>query len=205
MNYQDTVSAMHVRTINITLQEYLFVLQVVMGEDIRVAYASVYDTDNFKRFVPSEEEEDYLAKIKKDAQVMLEQQNCSQLRNYLEEEYQSAIQSAASTLEDYKFTGADIQRLLSNLLHNRSESLDDASVKDILSLVKSMFDSGYLDSDEAWERHFITIPRKFNSLCTSCNHELYAVDGLDCVCQHCGQVYKWVESEKRFYPQMSKL
>ena len=205
LNYIDTQNALHTRTIDYTLEEYFFVLQVVMGEDIRVAYANSFDSAEFNRNIPSEEEEEYLDQYKQVAQNMLEEQRCAHLKEYLEDEYQSEIQSRASTLKDYKFTGADVQQLLANLLHNRvgEGNLDDASVKDVISLIKSMYDSGALDSGDQFQRHYITIPKKYDSLCVTCGHEFYAVEGLDMKCPSCGQVYKW--DANRFWPQPMKL
>jgi hypothetical protein len=28
---------------------------------------------------------------------------------------------------------------------------------------------------------------------------------MDCICNHCHQVYKWSEEEKRFYPSVEHL
>lgn len=205
LDYLSTTNALHTRGVNVTLQEYFFVVQVVFGEDIRVAYASVFDTSNFKSNVPSEDEEEYLNAHRRDAEILLEKQNCAQLKEYIEQELQSYVQDAATKLEDFKFTGADVQRLLGNLLHNRSESLDDASVRDILSLIKGMYESGALDSGDSFSRHFITLHDPFNALCVSCNHEFEAHAGIDIVCPHCKQVYKWSEQERRFYPKFGKL
>lgn len=206
LDYQSTKNALHVRTIEFTLQEYLFVLQVVLGEDICVAYANTFDTAEFNRNVPSEDEEEYLAKFKNDAMILLEQQQCQHLRDYLEEEYQSDIQSKASNLKDYKFSGADIQQLLANLLQNRvgnGESLDDASVKDVLSLIKTMYEQGALDSGDSFQKHFITIPKKYDALCPNCGHELYLVEGVDNKCSFCGNTFFW--RNERFYPKPCKL
>lgn len=205
LDYLSTTNALHTRGVNVTLQEYFFVVQVVFGEDIRVAYASVFDTSNFKSSVPSEDEEEYLNTHRRDAEILLEKQNCAYLKEYIEQELQSYVQDAATKLEDFKFTGADVQRLLGNLLHNRSESLDDASVRDILSLIKGMYESGALDSGDSFSRHFITLHDPFNALCTTCNHEFEAHAGIDNVCPHCGQVYQWSEDERRFYPAVEHL
>lgn len=204
LDFLSTQNALHVRTIDITLEEYLFTAQVVLGEDKRVAYASIYDKEGFKSNVPSEDEEDYLNGFVRQADALLETQSCKHLKEYLEQEYQSEVQAKASTLKDYKFTGADVQQLLANLLHNRvgeGDSLDDASVKDVIALIKSMYDAGALDSGDAFEKHFITIPDNYNVICSGCGHELYATQGIDIKCPHCGQVYKWSENENRFYPQ----
>jgi len=205
LGYQSTQNALHTRMIDFTIQEYLFVFQVVLGESPAAAYAMIYDEKEFKRNVPSENEDEYLARFERDANILLDQQQCKHLREYLESEYQSDIQEKAMTLEDFKFTGADVQKLLSNLLRNRSDNLDDASVKDILSLIKSMYESGALDSGDSFQKHFITIPTKYNALCTHCNREIYAVEGINIRCEHCGQVYTWVENERRFYPEMGHL
>jgi predicted RNA-binding Zn-ribbon protein involved in translation (DUF1610 family) len=205
LNYRDTQNALHTRLVDFSLQEYLFVLQTILGEDPCVAYASVFDGQNFKRNVPSEDEEEYLASKRKDAEIMLEQQNCRHLREYLEQEYRSDIQEQASTLKDFKFTGAEVQRLLNNLLHERSQELSEASVRDILALIKSMYDSGALDSGDSFQNHFITIPSKYNALCLNCSHEFYAVEGLSMKCPNCGAVYNWDEQQRRFIPEIPHL
>lgn len=200
-----TQNQLHTRLVDFTLQEYLFALQVVLGERIEVAYANTFDTQEFKRNVPSEDEEEYLATKRKDAEIMLEQQNCRHLREYLEQEYRSDIQEQASTLKDFKFTGAEVQRLLNNLLHERSQELSEASVRDILALIKSMYDSGALDSGDSFSQHFVTIPNKYNTICPQCNREGYAVEGLDFRCQHCGCIAKWDESQRRYFPNLEHL
>jgi len=200
-----TQNQLHTRLVDFTLQEYMFVLQVILGERPEVAYASTYDLANFKRNVPSEDEEDYLASFKQQAQIQLETQNCRQLREYLESEYQIDVQEKASTLKDYRFTGAEIQKLLNNLLHDRSDDLSEASVRDILALIKSMYDSGALDSGDNFSNHFITVPNKYNTVCPQCQREGYAVDGLDFRCEHCGCIAKWDENTKRYFPNLTHL
>jgi hypothetical protein len=198
-----TQNQLHTRLVDFTLQEYIFVLQVVLGERLEVAYANTFDTQEYKRNVPSEDEEEYLASKRKDAEIMLEQQNCRHLREYLEQEYRSDIQEQASTLKDFKFTGAEVQRLLNNLLHERSQELSEASVRDILALIKSMYDSGALDSGDSFSQHFITIPKKYDCICSNCNREMYLVEGCDNKCPACGATYYW--RDNRFYPEVSKL
>lgn len=203
LDYISTKSALHTRVVEFTLEEYMFVVQVVLGEDIRVAYASVYDAEDFKRNIPSEDEEEYLSGFKVDAELLLEHQNCQQLKQYLEQEYKSEVQAAASNLKDFKFTSSDVQKLLNNLLHDRAESLSDASVRDIVSLIKSMYDSGALDSGGSFQNHFITIPKKYDCICRNCNREMYLVEGCDNKCPACGAIYYW--RDNRFYPEVSKL
>ena len=76
LNYLDSQNQLHTRLVDFTPQQYLFVLQIVLGERIEVAYANTFDTQEFKRNIPSEDEEEYLATVRKDAQVMLETQEC---------------------------------------------------------------------------------------------------------------------------------
>jgi hypothetical protein len=205
LDYLSTSNQLHTRLVDFTPQEYMFVLQVVLGERPEVAYASVYDIGDFKRNVPSEDEEDYLASFKQQAQILLETQNCRQLRDYLESEYQIDVQEKASNLKDYRFTGAEVQRLLNNLLHERSSELSEASVRDILALIKSMYDSGALDSGDSFQNHFITVPNKYNTICPQCNKEGYAVEGLDFRCEFCGCIAKWDESQRRYFPNLGHL
>jgi len=198
-----TQNQLHTRLVDFTLQEYLFVLQVVLGERLEVAYANTFDTSEYKRNVPSEDEEEYLATKRKDAEIMLDQQNCRQLREYLEQEYRSDIQEQSSNLSDYRFTGAEVQRLLNNLLRDRSQELSEASVRDILALLKTMYETGTLDSGDSFQNHFITIPKKYDCICPQCNHEQYLVEGVDNKCTSCGMVFRW--DNERFWPQPQKL
>lgn len=205
LNFLDTLSALHTRQIMFTPQEYFFVLQVVLGEEPSVAYAMTFDTAEFKRNVPSENEEEYLAKFKHDADILLAQQQCVHLKEYLEQEYRSEVQAAASNLQDYKFTSSDVQRLLNNLLHDRAESLSEASVRDIVSLIKSMYESGALDSGDSFQSHFVVVPSKYNTICPSCNREGSAVEGMDFRCEFCGHIAKWDESQRRYFPNLGHL
>ena len=205
LNYLDTKSVLFTRGVSFDLKQYLFVVQVVLGEDKSVAYGMTFDRENFVKAIGSEDEDDYLSKVARDAEIMMQQQECQQLFEVLSEEYQLDIQSKASTLENYKFSGAEVQQLLANLLHNRSQELDEASVKDILSLIKTMYEQGALDSGDTFQKHFITIHDKFNALCPNCNHEIDVFAGVDCVCPYCKQAFKWSEEERRFYPQPNKL
>ena len=208
LSYLDTKNVLFTRGVTFDLKQYLFVAQVALGEDAPTAYAMVYDTKNFVKETGTEDEQEYLAKFKKDADVMLQQQECIHLREYLEDAYHSDIQAKASTLEDFKYSGSDVQQILANLLHNRvgdGDSLDEASVKDVISLLKMMYEQGALDSGDTFAKHFIQIHDAFNAVCTNCNHEFEAHAGIDCVCPHCRQVYRWEESEQRFYPAVAKL
>ena len=205
LNYLDTKSVLFTRGVSFDLKQYLYVVQVVLGEDKSVEYGMTFDRENFVKAIGSEDEDDYLSKVARDAEIMMQQQECQQLFEVLSEEYQLDIQAKASTLENYKFSGAEVQQLLANLLHNRSQELDEASVKDILSLIKTMYEQGALDSGDTFQKHFITIHDKFNALCPNCNHEIDVFAGVDCVCPYCKQAFKWSEEERRFYPQPNKL
>ena len=205
LNYLDTKSVLFTRGVSFDLKQYLYVVQVVLGEDKSVAYGMTFDRENFVKAIGSEDEDDYLSKVARDAEIMMQQQECQQLFEVLSDEYQLDIQAKASTLENYKFSGAEVQQLLANLLHNRSQELDEASVKDILSLIKTMYEQGALDSGDTFQKHFITIHDKFNALCPNCNHEIDVFAGVDCVCPYCKQAFKWSEEEHRFYPQPNKL
>lgn len=205
LNYLDTKNVLFTRGVTFDINQYLFVAQVVLGEEKAVAYGMIYDKEKFLRETSSEDESEYLAKINRDADVMLQQQECQHLFDLLKEGYQQDVQASASTLKNYKFTGSEVQQLLANLLHNRSQELDDASVKDILSLIKTMYEQGALDSGDTFQKHFITIHDKFNALCPNCNHEIDVFAGVDCVCPYCKQAFKWSDEERRFYPQPNKL
>jgi hypothetical protein len=200
-----TQNALHTRLVDFNLQQYLFVLQVVLGERIEVAYANTFDTAEFKRNVPSEDEEDYLAKLRRDAENMMDTQECVQLRDELESLYNSDIQAKATNFKGYRFSGEDVQKLLADLLHDRTSDLSEASVRDILALLKMMYENGSLDSGDTFQRHWVTLPKKYDCICPNCNHEIYLVEGVDNRCNHCSHIIRWSEEEQRFYPNPDKL
>lgn len=205
LNCIDTQNDLKVRLVDFSMKEYLFVLQTVLGEDHRVAYALVYDTEEYEKKARGEELESFLDSYSKKAEDLLATQNCRQLSEYINQEYRLDIQAQSNTLSDYKYTGAEVQRLLNNLLKERSSELSEASVRDIIALLKAMYETGALESGDAFEQHFITVPKKYDSLCVKCNHEFYATEGLNIKCPNCGQVYTWSEEEQRFYPSVGHL
>lgn len=189
--------------VDFSIQEYMFVTQIVLGERMEVAYANTFDVANFKKYVPSEDEEEYLASLKSDAQALFSGQTCTQLYDYIHQQYMSDVQEHASTLKDFKFTGADVQKILNNLLHDRTQNLSESSIKDIVNLLKIMYENGSLDTGDSFSHHFITIPKKYDCICPRCNREIYLTEGMDNVCSHCSLVIKW--DGERFYPEPQKL
>mgnify|MGYP006988831633 CR=1 FL=1 len=205
LDYQTTQATLHTRGINIDEKQYLFVLQVVMGEYPPVAYAIIYDTTRFKREINGEGGSDYLSDIKKEADARLQQQEERQIKELLEADFRSEVQTRAMNLKDYQFTTGQVIQILQNLLHNRVSDLESSSVKDIISLINTLASQGAIQSGDNFESHFIHILPHFTSMCIKCNREFDVIRGMDCVCPHCHHVYKWSEEEGRFYPQPSSL
>lgn len=205
LDYMNVKRTLHTRGVNIDEKQYLFVLSVVMGERVDVAYGMMFDTKNFKRAIESEECEEYLASIHEDAQARMMLQDERQLQEILSDDYKSEIQAKAMDLEDYSFTTGQVIQILQNLLHERSQDLENSSVRDIISLINTLANQGALQSGDNFSSHFIQIYPPFDVLCTSCGHEFDIVKGLDGICPNCKQVYRWSEDEKRFYPQPQKL
>lgn len=205
LDYMTTAATLHVRGINIDEKQYLFVLQCVLGERPEVSYAMMYDLANFKKNVGTEDEEDYLKERKKDAMIRLEMQEERQIHDLLTSDYNAEIQAKAMSLEDYSFTTGQVIQILQNLLHDRSQDLESSSVKDIIALINTLASQGALQSGDNFGSHFIHILPPFNALCTTCNREFDVYAGMDCICPHCKQVYRWSNDENRFYPNVSKL
>lgn len=198
-------NTLHTRGINIDEKQYMFVLMCVMGERAEVAYGMIYKTKDFKKAIESEEEEEYLASIKDDANVRLQLQDEKQLFDLLSSDYNSEIQSKAMSLENYSFTTGQVIQILQNLLHDRAQDLENSSVKDIISLINTLANQGALQSGDNFSSHFIHIYPPFDVLCVNCGREFDIVRGLDGICPHCHQQYRYSEDEDRFYPQPSKL
>lgn len=205
LDYINVKRTLHTRGVNIDEKQYLFVLSVVMGERVDVAYGMMFDTKNFKRAIESDECEEYLASIHDDAQARMMLQDERQLKELLSDDYNAEIQAKAMDLEDYSFTTGQVIQILQNLLHERSQDLENSSVRDIISLINTLANQGALQSGDNFSSHFIQIYPPFDVLCTSCGHEFDIVKGLDGICPNCKQVYRWSEDEKRFYPQPTKL
>lgn len=204
MDYLSIKTSLHTRGIDISSKQYLFVLMCVIGESPEVAYALTFDEKEFKRVVGTEDEEEYLIGKRKDAAERLELQDEMQLRDLMTSEYNSEIQAKAMNLENYSFTTGQVIQILQNLLHSRAQDIESSSVKDIISLINTLASQGALESGDNFGSHFIHIMPKFNALC-SCGREIDVYAGIDCICPHCRQVFRWSQEENRFYPQPSKL
>lgn len=183
----------------------MFVTMTVLGEDIGVAYAIAYDTDEFSKVSGKEKEKDYLIEKRKEAEIALKQQQVIQLKEEISEAYRADIQQKALSLEQIEFTAADINALLNKLLATQAKDLDSASIREMLSIIHELVNNfGLSSGNDAFAKHFITIQPKFNALCR-CGHEMDIVKGMDCICPHCKSVYRWDENEQRYYPNYSEL
>jgi len=204
-NFHDTNEVLFQRGLSITMQDYLFVLQIVLGENIGVAYAIAYDQEEYKKVVSTTDEQAYILEKKKDGDVMLQQQHIIQLKDELSEAYRADIQQKALSLEQIEFTAADISALLNKMLASQAKDLDSASIREMLSIIHELINNfGLSSGNDAFAKHFITIQPKFNALC-HCGHEMDIVRGIDCICPHCHQVYQWDEDSQRFFPKPSVL
>lgn len=205
MNYLDTASALHTRGADISIEDYIFVMMITLGEDIETAYAIAYEPSEFRKNM-GEDEGLYLVSKKKDAETLMEQQNIKMLIDILRDAYRADIQEKALNLTDVKFSGEQTVQILNNLLKTRVTDMDTASVKDVVQILKALTEQGALDvGDGGFSRHFVQILPKFSALCTRCGREFDAQRGLGAVCPHCHQQYRWSSEENRFYPNVEKL
>ncbi len=206
LSYSEAVERLHTRGVSFNEKQYLFVIQVALGESETVAYAMVYDTAEFKRKMHTEEEAEYLASHKRSAEIMLQQQECQHLRELVEEWLRSEIQKEASNLKTFKYSNEDVANMLSSLLYERSSNLEDASVRDIVALIRELNSQGALDGGgNGFSRHFVSVYPRMNALCPVCQRETDVAVGMTCFCTRCGAKFVWSEEENRFYPQPSKL
>jgi len=205
LDYLSTLETLRTRNITFDEKQYFFVTMVALGEEDTVAYAMVYDLANFKRMQGTDGEQDYLASLKKDASVMLQQQECAHLKDHVSELYRTDIQAQARNLSDYKFSAEEIVQMLSNLLAKRSENLEEASVRDITALIRELAAQGALEGGDGFERHFISVYPHFNALCPNCSREIDVAKGLSIICPHCGAKFTWVEEQQRYIPEPLSL
>jgi hypothetical protein len=204
-SYTDISSTMASRGVNITPQEYIFCLNIVMGEDNGISYILAFEPEKIEEKMGDDGWEKYLNDRRHDANLRIRMQNIVKLMDELRDIYNNDVQNKALNLENYKFTGGQIAQILQNLLHNRISDLDSASTKDVISLIKLLTEQFGIEGNDDFTKHFIQVYPHFNAICGKCNKEFDAIKGIDCVCSHCGCIYKWNEEENRFYPNVDSL
>lgn len=205
LNFTETTQILFARGITFSIEDYLFCLNLVLGEDENVSYALAYDKVGYKKVLGTEGEEEYLKTKEQECEVLMQQQSIVQLRQEMDDLYVAEIQGKALNLENYRFTGGQIAQILQNLLHNRVADLDSASTKDVISLIKLLTEQFGLDGGSDFEKHFIQILPKFNALCNNCNREFQIASGIGAVCPHCGASYHWDSNSEKFIPKPQKL
>lgn len=205
LNFTETTQILFGRGITFSIEDYIFCLNLVLGEDENVSYALAYDRAGYKKVLGTEDEEEYLKTKEQECKVLMQQQSIVQLRQEMDDLYVAEIQGKALNLENYRFTGGQIAQILQNLLHNRVADLDSASTKDVISLIKLLTEQFGLDGGSDFEKHFIQILPKFNALCNNCNREFQIASGIGAVCPHCGASYHWDSNSEKFIPQPTKL
>lgn len=205
ISFTDISDSMFNKGVPFSISEYLFCLNLAIGENPYISYAVSFDRDGYAKVIGTEDERSFIQSKKTECDALLQHQTIIKLRQEIEEQYNAEVQKKALNLEDYHFTGGQIAQILQNLLQNRISDLDSASTKDVISLIKLLTDQFGLDGGSDFEKHFIQIYPKFNALCTSCNKEFQVTEGLGAVCPHCGAKYYWDTSENKFIPKPSKL
>ena len=205
LSFTETTQILFGRGITFSIEDYLFCLNLVLGEDENVSYALAYDKVGYKKVLGTEDEEKYLKTKEQECKVLMKQQNIVQLRQEMEDLYVAEIQGKALNLENYRFTGGQIAQILQNLLHNRVADLDSASTKDVISLIKLLTEQFGLDGGSDFEKHFVQIYPHFNALCINCNREFQITEGIGAVCPFCGAQYHWDSEQNRFIPRPDKL
>jgi hypothetical protein len=205
LSFTDTTQTLFSRGITFTIEEYIFCLNLVLGEDKYISYALAYDQSGYKKVLGTEDEEDFLQSERQECDALLQQQTIVKLKQELDDLYIAEVQNKALNLEDYRFTGGQIAQILQNLLHNRISDLDSASTKDVISLIKLLTEQFGLDGGSDFEKHFVQIYPHFNALCTNCNREFQVAEGIGATCPFCGAQYHWDANSGKFIPQPSKL
>jgi len=204
-DYRDFLARLNMRGVRFDEKEYMFVALTTAGEDAGVAYGLVYDTEAFRRVVATDAEQEYLADVRDKADALLKQQQCAQLQEIIKEAVRAEIQAKATDIKEYKFSSQEIVNMLSALLADRSSEISEASVRDIVALIRELANLGGLSGSDGFESHFVQIHDPFTALCTACNREFDCYPTMDCVCPHCHQVYRWSNEDNRYYPQPAKL
>lgn len=205
LNFTETTQILFGRGITFSIEDYIFCLNLVLGEEENISYALAYDKVGYQKVLGTEDEDEYLKTKEQECKVLMQQQSIVQLRQELEDLYVAEIQGKALNLENYRFTGGQIAQILQNLLHNRVADLDSASTKDVISLIKLLTEQFGLDGGSDFEKHFVQIYPRFNALCNNCNREFQVAEGIGATCPFCGAQYHWDSDSEKFIPQPQKL
>ena len=206
ISYLDAFNKLYTRGLTFDLQQYLFCLMVALGENKNLAYCMVYDKEGFAKNVNGEDEETYLISHAHEADVLLQQQQCQHLVDLVKGWLQSKIQKEASNIKNVKYSTEDVANMLSSLLYERSSNLEDASVRDIVALIRELNSQGALDGDgTAFSKHFINVYPHMTALCPMCQKETDIAIGMTCNCTRCGAQFVWSNEENRYYPRPIKL
>lgn len=206
IRYNDIEQILLSRGVFFNMQEYLFALAIVVGEEPKIAYAIVFSWETYRKVRDTDDEKDFLAQCNKDASNIQQQEYFKKLMEELQYQYKKQIQDFALHLDDIELTSSDVKKVLASFLRDRIDDPTSASVKELVDLLKMY--QPYLPDDASatdFQRHFIQVHEPYNALCNNCNHEISAYKGLSCICEHCGQKYIWSKDESRFYPEIGKL
>lgn len=206
IQFNDIEQTLNNRGVYFNVKEYQFVLMLVLGEGRNTAYAISFLLDDYLKVKDTDNEREFFAKCNKEASALLQQQHIIQLQDEIKYRYKKQIQDAALNLDDIELTSSDVKKVLASFLRDRIDDPSSASVKELVDLLRMY--QPYLPDDASatdFQRHFIQVHEPYNALCNNCNHEISAYKGLSCVCEHCGQQYKWSNEDERFYPEPSKL
>ena len=60
LNFTETTQILFGRGITFSIEDYLFCLNLVLGEDENVSYAIAYDPIGYKKVLGTEDEDDFL-------------------------------------------------------------------------------------------------------------------------------------------------
>lgn len=202
MNYLDIEQTLNTRGVFFDIDEFMFVMLVVMGNEPYMAYAMTFEQHEYNRVKGTEGESTFIPIATKNANALLVKQHIVKLKEELEYRLKKKVQDAALNLEDIELTSGDIKKVLASFLRDRIDDPTSASVKELVDLLRMY--QPYLPDDASatdFQRHFVQVYPHFTALCCNCNKEFDAAMGINCICPHCGAKYTWEEDENRFYPQ----
>lgn len=201
INYKKTKETMSARGIEFTNAQFSFALMVAVGIDKYDAYKIAIKNDDFSN-VKKDKFNEFEDKCKKECDISIQQQNITQLINFLKEKYEYQITEYVSNPQNVEITPKMLKNLIGRMVKKANDNFETTSFKEMTDAVNSyikFFNPDIEDdNDLQFNKHFITVYPSYNAICCNCNKEFDLPANVTSVCPHCGHKYLWDE-EKKIY------
>lgn len=183
-----------------TASQFAFAIELALGVDKYQAYITTIASSKYDSLANNEDKRKLVEQSKKDCDFLVKDSSIQMLVEDIKQRYIADIQTKALSLDDVELTSDDVKKIITKLLKQKYDNLEQSATKDIIDLIKTYLNN-FTTSDELDDRfgkHFIQIYPHFNGVCPYCNHEIDAPMGVTFKCPNCGRWITWDEEKERY-------